>query len=69
MSHQSLDVTLSASPSSKRVFIPDWRLEVELVKMNGKQRYLWKAVVAEYYRLTSGISEIAASNGDKFTFF
>ena len=24
--------------------IPEWRLEVERVKLNGKQRYLWKAV-------------------------
>ena len=27
--------------------IPDWRLEVSLEKMNGKPRFLWKAVGAD----------------------
>lgn len=44
--------------------IPVWRLEVERLKMNGKPRYLWKAVgvdgkVLDFYA-TEGPDEAAA---------
>ena len=44
--------------------IPTWRLEVERVKLNGKPRYLWKAVdeageVLDFYA-TEGRDETAA---------
>jgi transposase-like protein len=44
--------------------IPTWRLEVQSVKLNGKPRYLWKAVdeageVLDFY-VTEGRDEGAA---------
>jgi len=44
--------------------VPEWRLEVERVKLNGKQCYMWKAVgvdgeVLDFY-VTEGRDEAAA---------